>query len=220
MSDKENKTSPEEPMVAKKDKTKERVGTVIFMLAVTFVFISVLSFIYLFTRKTVQRNDTLYLKRAVLYTAGIETPKDDKAVEELFARRIQEVKGKDDATLYYKILGGPDPAEGVKGFIFPENGSGLWGTITALVGLSQDLKTVIGVDFVKDNETPGLGARINEKWFREQFRGKEGKLSPVPEKSEADRDQFQAITGATITSTAVQKIINDTQKKAPELIKR
>ncbi len=208
------------PPGIKKDKTRQRINTVLFMLAVTFVFISVLSLIYLFTKDRIQRNETLFLKKAVLFTGGFPIPDNDEEVEALFSRRIEEVRDENRNILYYRVLGDDhEPSVDMKGYVIPARGAGLWGAIDALVGFSTNLDVIIGIDFVKDNETPGLGARINEDWFREQFRGKEGKLSMVDEKSPADSHQFQGITGATITTTAVQNIINKTREKAPEVIR-
>ena len=67
---------------------------------------------------------------------------------------------------------------------------------------------MLGLDFVKQNETPGLGARISESWFKEQFRGKRGPFRLVPEGVESGENEFQAITGATSTSNAVLDLLN------------
>lgn len=201
----------------KKDKLKERIGTVLFMLAVTIVFISVLSLLYLLTKDKVKANETLYIKRAVLYAAGITIPKTDQEVDKLYSERIKETRDNSGQLKYYEVLAPPESGkETVTGYIFLTNGAGLWGTITSLVGVAPDAKTLTGVTFVKDNETPGLGARINENWFKEQFRGKQGPFTRVGEKETADKNQFEAITGATITSAAVQNILNKTLAEAPK----
>ena len=119
--------------------------------------------------------------------------------------------------LYYAVKTGTTPA----GYVFPASGPGLWGEIEAVIGFDAALNRLTGVDFTKQNETPGLGARIAEDWFRLQFRGKTGPFSRVPEGTLSDSDrEFDAITGATGTSTAVEQILNDAIEAAPGILGR
>jgi Na+-transporting NADH:ubiquinone oxidoreductase subunit C len=197
---------------------KERIFPVIFMFLVTVVFISLVSGIYLGTREKVIRNERLYLKRAVLYSAGLDIPEGAQEIDELYTRRIEEVRTNGEDVSYYRVIGEGSQAGG---FVLPAVGPGLWGEIAAVVGFEQDLSRLTGVDFTKQNETPGLGARISEEWFRLQFRGKTGPFSRVAEGTESDNPrEFDAITGATITSTAVQNILNDTIDAAPGIVGR
>lgn len=70
--------------------------------------------------------------------------------------------------------------------------TGYGGPVTCLIGVGGDGK-VTGVQILAaPSETPGLGSRVKEPAFREQFRGQ----SSPPLK-------VQAITGATISSRAV-----------------
>ena len=104
--------------------------------------------------------------------------------------------------------------------VLPIGGPGLWGQIEGVAGLNSDLDRLTGVDFTVQIETPGLGGRIVELWFREQFRGKTGPLSRVPERTEGEgANQFDAITGATITSTAVEDMLNRVFEEAPGIIR-
>ena len=195
----------------KVDIFKERIFPVLFMLIVTVVFIALVSGIYLATRDNVLRNERLYLMRAVLYAADIQVPEDAAAIESRYNDLVQEVLDSDDNLLYYELEGA--------GYVFPAFGPGLWGEIEAVVGFDRELRRITGVDFIKQNETPGLGARISEDWFRDQFRGKTGPFSRVPEGTETrSPTEFDAITGATITSTAIQNILNDTIKEAPDIL--
>lgn len=196
------------------------------MFAITFVFISAVTLVHLYTKETIKVNETLALKRAVLDAAGIKYPAGAKAdeIEEIAGESIREIKGRDGGTAYYEIVKpGSDRAAG---YVFQTSAPGLWGTVTAVVGLDSDLKKMTGIYFTRQNETPGLGARIDESWFRDQFSGKEGPIkSMAPELKDKNKsgdipkDQFQAITGATITSTAVKNIVNKTYENAPILTK-
>jgi Na+-transporting NADH:ubiquinone oxidoreductase subunit C len=190
--------------------------TVFFMFAVTLVFISALTVLYLLTRDTVKLNESAFLKRAVLHAAGLTVPAGAAEVDALFAERVQTVSDQAGNVLYYEV----QSASGgqLQGYVLPVSGPGLWGVIDSVVGVRPDLKTLTGIDFTQQNETPGLGARITEKWFTEQFRGKRWPLATVPEGEQAGPEQFQAITGATNTVNGVKEILNQNLAKAEQAI--
>jgi Na+-transporting NADH:ubiquinone oxidoreductase subunit C len=186
---------------------KERIYPILFMVVITVVFISVVSGIYLATEERVKLNEALFLRSAVLYAADISVPEDAEKVQEVYQKRVEEVINEEtgDPT-YFRIL---DESGNLSGYAVYAQGPGLWGQIVAIVGFEADLTTLTGVEFIKQNETPGLGARITENWFKEQFRGKEGPFTLVPEESETEQNEINAITGATRTSTSVRSIMNE-----------
>ena len=79
-------------------------------------------------------------------------------------------------------------------------GNGLWGPIWGYIGLSEDLKTVVGAVFDHKSETPGLGAEITTEKYQSQYKNK-----PLDQK-------FDAIAGATRTSKGVEEMIESTLK--------
>ena len=107
--------------------------------------------------------------------------------------------------------------DGEKKYIIPMNGKGLWGPIWGYIAIDSDGKTVYGVDFGHDSETPGLGAEITHTPFRDQFVGKElfkdgsFKSIAVVKKGRtlSDRDYVDGISGGTITSQGVDAMIYD-----------
>jgi len=64
-----------------------------------------------------------------------------------------------------------DDGELVRHAIYME-GTGLWGPVSAYIAVDPPGETVLGTTFFGPLETPGLGAEIHEKWFRDQFIGK------------------------------------------------
>ena len=95
-------------------------------------------------------------------------------------------------------------------------GAGLWGGIGGYLALDQDKNTIYGVNFNHESETPGLGAMIVEKPFRQQFEGKhirnaQGEIVSVAVlKSGTNaegQEQVDALSGATITSTGVSDML-------------
>lgn len=101
-------------------------------------------------------------------------------------------------------------------YIFPLWGKGLWGPIWGYVSLDDDFTTIYGAVFAHAQETPGLGAEINTKKFQDQFIDKiifdqqnnfvsiqvvRGGAKPN------DPSAVDAISGGTITSKALQKMM-------------
>ncbi len=190
---------------------KERVYPILFMVFLTVVFISAISGIYLQTASLVEENETIFLKRAVLFSAGIPVPESNNEINRVYSERVKE----------YMVNGKPGVFEvnGGESYAFRISGPGLWGEIEALIGFDEDLKTMTGIDFIKQNETPGLGARIEEEWFKAQFRGKTPPFSLVREDEEdIDPDEVNAITGATNTSNYIRDMINRSPGQAAELL--
>ncbi|KAA6335646.1 Na+-transporting NADH:ubiquinone oxidoreductase subunit C [termite gut metagenome] len=102
-------------------------------------------------------------------------------------------------------------------YVLPLYGQGLWGPIWGYVALDEDKSTIFGVYFSHQGETPGLGAEIASKAFQNPFIGKqitkEGTLTSVAVvkqgKSINDRDYVDGISGGTITSQAVDKMMRN-----------
>lgn len=109
------------------------------------------------------------------------------------------------------------PDDGEKVIIIPVEGKGLWGPIYGYVSLKSDMNTIYGVTFDHKGETPGLGAEINTTPFESMFIGKKlyetdkfvsiGVLKGGAIKD--DPHNVDAISGGTITSKGLQKMLLD-----------
>ena len=194
---------------------KEKAAPVIFMTAVTFVCISLVGMVDILTRPAVDRNKTLFQKQAVCDASATVLSGDLAA---WYDAHVSVVTNAVDGH-YYVVKG----SDGGSRLVLIQQGPGLWGTITAYVGFNRETAVIEGVTFQDHVETPGLGARIDEPWFRRQFAGKIGpftELRPEPQdktKATPDADKFDQITGATITSAAVKDIMNKSIERARAL---
>lgn len=102
---------------------------------------------------------------------------------------------------YYKGLNGDQ----VVGYVFTTQSKGYGGAVEIMTGV--DLKgAVTGIQTLTLNETAGLGMNAKNESFRDQFKGKSGKINVA--KSNPGDDEIQALTGATITSKAVTDAVN------------
>lgn len=94
------------------------------------------------------------------------------------------------------------------------SGPGLWGPIKGFLALESDIKTIRGITFYEQEETPGLGGEIVSSWFREQFAGKtivsqDGQAGIVIRNNGSKLPNgVDGITGATMTCDKVQEMLN------------
>jgi electron transport complex protein RnfG len=79
-----------------------------------------------------------------------------------------------------------------------------------MIGFDPGSGTLTGIEVLEQKETPGLGDKIEtDTAFRSQFPGRIAPLRRVKARSGADRSEVQTITGATISSRAVIRIVNN-----------
>ena len=81
------------------------------------------------------------------------------------------------------------------------------GTVQLSVGIKSD-GTVVGITFLTLAETPGLGMRAGEKSFYSQFANKNTKEFKLVKGSAGGDNEISAISGSTITSSAVTNAVN------------
>ena len=148
----------------------------------------------------------VFIAVALLYlTDTVVRPKIEWQKEQKILRMLDEIfPNMTEYTLendIYMIY-----ADGAEiGFAFLAIGKGYGGNIDILVGL-EDETTIKGVTIISHLETPGLGARVTESSFRDQFAG----LNIDDVVLKRDGGQIDAITGATISSGAVVDAIRAT----------
>ncbi len=104
-----------------------------------------------------------------------------------------------DELLVYRGL---DEAQNQVGYAMETRGGGFQGMITLMVGLDPEAGELTGIEVLTMFETPGLGARIDEVNFKEQFTDKQ---FGDPFKAGEDID---SISGATLSVQAVGNIVS------------
>ena len=112
-------------------------------------------------------------------------------------------------------------------YVLPLKGQGMWGGISAFLAIDSDKNTVYGAYFNHESETAGLGAEIkdNADW-QAKFQGKKIFADETKEsialsvaKAVNDETTVDAVTGATVTSTAVSKMLHDQLAKYMDFLK-
>ena len=112
-------------------------------------------------------------------------------------------------------------------YVLPLKGQGMWGGISCFLAIDSDKNTVYGAYFNHESETAGLGAEIkdNADW-QAKFQGKkifaDGDDSTIAlsvVKAVNNETTVDAVTGATVTSTAVSKMLQDQLAKYMDFLK-
>ncbi len=133
-----------------------------------------------------------------------------EAVEGVNAETAQQAVAAsgDTATTINEVLAAVDAEKKVIGYVFSvTNPEGYGGDIQLSVGIKND-GTVNGYEVLSISETAGLGMKATEAEFKDQFKGKKAEKLEVVKTGAKEEQQIDAISGATITSTAVTKEIN------------
>lgn len=117
--------------------------------------------------------------------------------------------------------------DGVK-YILPVYGAGLWGPIWGYIAFDDNGDTIYGAYFAHQGETPGLGAEIEKPAFSNQFEGKnifnkEGEFKSIAVLKAGQKangqDAVDAISGGTITSQGVQRMLSNSLEPYSEFLK-
>ncbi len=130
----------------------------------------------------------------------------EKAIKTIFpdVGKIKQTGEKD----VYKI----ENSQGeIEGYAFLAEGNGYQGTIKLIIGVDPKIDKMMGMEVLESQETPGLGAEISSAHFRDQFIDLPvtKKIEYVKNQKLEKDNQIEAITGATISSKAVVRIINN-----------
>ncbi len=100
-----------------------------------------------------------------------------------------------------------DSSGNIIGYAFTTSESGYGGEIQVMTGINSDGSVSKVTVLSADNETPGLGQNTTKDSFLDQFIGTIGELTVVKNSTSAD-NEIQAVTSATISSSAVVSAVN------------
>lgn len=141
---------------------------------------------------------------------------DEKNSRETMADLIEadnftegEFKNGDTEFTYYSAVKNGETV----GFIFKTAEKGYGGDVSVMTAVNTDgtVKSVAILDV--SNETPGLGQNAAKESFYSQYTNKKSGISLVKNGAESAKNEVNAVTGATITSTAVNKAVNKALKE-------
>ena len=154
----------------------------------------------------------------ILMVLDVNLPPDTstKQLSDVFKNNVREEQ-RNGVEAYVRFQ--PGAQEKIQAIALRFSGAGLWGPIKGFLALEPDMKTIRGVTFYEQVETPTLGGEIAAKWFRDQFAGKsiaDGSGNPgiiISSAGETAPNKVDGISGATMTCDKVQKMLNEVIKK-------
>lgn len=121
------------------------------------------------------------------------------------------------------VFAGLDGEGNRVGFALSGEARGYADVIRILYGYDPETRTIIGMQVLSSNETPGLGDKIaKDPDFQANFKGLDASLEQeivtVKSGEKTQPWQIDGISGATVSSMAVGKALRDSTKKwVPEI---
>jgi RnfABCDGE-type electron transport complex G subunit len=121
---------------------------------------------------------------------------------------IDSIGGKKEKVNIYKAV---TKTGGYIGWSFKAIGPGFQDKIELVVAVDKNFEKIAGFNVLASNETPGFGDHIKDDYYQDQFKSAPVdvlKLVKTGDPKKID-SEIVAITGATVSSEAVVKIINN-----------
>lgn len=208
----------------------KRIKTVLFMILIAALYGAGVTGLYLGTSKTVEQNRQSLKQKALVELFGLG---DIHALSKADIARIVDTQIDQTETLTDPATGQTIPLlkaytdsgrTDLVAYGFPFSGIGFWTEISGYVAVDSSLQKTVGLKVISQAETPGLGGRIEEPFFIKPFAGGlditppgagaktiymgTPGTQPTPGTAQYGRT-FDAITGATQTSLAMERMLNN-----------
>lgn len=223
--------------------TEKNSYTIIFTVVMVIIVASILTLVSTSLKPMQEANYKNEKMQNILKSFGKEVSRDDapeeykKYITKTFVldKDGNEVQGLDAFSIdtskdkeHFPVFIATD--NGVNYNIFPVRGVGLWDAIWGYVSFNKDL-TLHDVVFDHKGETPGLGAEITQNFFQDEFQGehpydKDGDFQGIQvikgytESKNKEDGVVNAISGATITSSGVADMINNSLQPYLKYLKK
>lgn len=184
---------------------------ILYMSVITLLLSTVIILFGSITRTRVVANERIAFERAVLMALPMDlrSTVSPSEIHRIYGGDIFEGDSSSAGALRYI------QNDSLIAYALPLEGPGFWAPIKGIIGISADTRTVTGIAFYEQNETPGLGGEIIKPEFTRQFVGKKIKDTDVPIEiisatAPSNEHSVHAITGATQTSSRLGKFMNET----------
>ncbi|HDL90084.1 MAG TPA: RnfABCDGE type electron transport complex subunit G [Thermodesulforhabdus norvegica] len=183
---------------------RDMIKMVVVLTAITAVSSLALSYINDATRAAREYQLLKYVKEPSIKAVFAKLDYNNDPIKD----RITLKLGKEGKTIF------PAKKDGhIIAVAYDAAAAGYHGEIEVMVGIKPD-GTLAGIGIMRHSETPGLGARVAEPSFTEQFRN-----AKPPVKLSSEGGTINGISGATISSKGVITAVNEALKLFPEVKK-
>lgn len=114
------------------------------------------------------------------------------------------VSDKNEDITYYTAVNNGE----TEGYIFTFTEKGYGGEINVMTAIGNEGK-IIAVEILDaSDETPGLGQNVTKEDFCSRYKDKIGTVTAVKNNANPEKNEIDAVTGATISSKAVTRAVN------------
>lgn len=209
--------------------------TIVFMVVITTILTTVLTGAHLLTRRQIELKRKFEFNKNLLLAAGLI---DESQAQKITPGEVDQLVAAHIEVEPHTLANGNEfpiyrcysdtQKQHLVAYAFRVEGAGFWDRIMGVIAFEPDKHTVRGLRFIDQLETPGLGARITEPWFYRQFEGKRLvgdsgepilRLTPPTGKPKPE-GELDAISGASETSRAVVRFMNEDIKTFVDLVKQ
>lgn len=174
---------------------------VVVLSVIAMISAGILAQVYSVTSVIIEENQARALESSVfeVLTGTTQVNIIRRSADELGVDDPKEMREKEQKTSL--IYQGLNDAGQIIGFAFVGEANGYGGAVRVLVGVDETSKEILNVKVLEHTETPGLGSKIEDASFRDQF---VGKTVEDPLKLGQDID---LIAGATVSCRAVAEAV-------------
>ncbi len=179
---------------------------IISMAVAGFISGIIIISIYMLTFNTIKENKARELREAVFKVLP-----DVSSMQKLHFVDNKLLLVKSDGMDDDMIFAGYDTKGQFIGYAIQGKGPGFQDTIHVLYGYLSSNRTITGMEILDSRETPGLGDKIfKDMAFVGEFMGlpMTKDIKAVKKGTKSQDNEIDSITGATISSKAVVRIIN------------
>lgn len=110
-----------------------------------------------------------------------------------------------DLTAAYEVYGADGQQQGI---LFAASTRGYGGDVPIMAAITLDGK-LSGVRVMSNDETPGLGKKIEEQEFLNQFKDRDTTIRYSTKIGDPGKEVIDSVSGATISSRAVTEALNE-----------
>lgn len=177
---------------------------ILFVLILGMVTSGLITGVDYLTKDRIAENELAEIKSTIL--SAYEISYTFSNIHDIFDEKVETItiEYEGETYIFYR-----DKATNRVSYEFI--GNGLWGPITGIISLEPDFETILAITVLVQQETPGLGGIVAERSFLSQFPGV--KMTPelliVRDSSPNQDNEVDAITGATGTSNAFMRLLNE-----------
>ncbi len=192
-------------------KTKSNAfKNIIVLFVVALVSVSILAVLNQITLEPIAKAEAD--ATAAVYKAVYADAADFEEIEKYGEN--SSYKPEDDSIVINGVLNAKSSSGEILGYVFDvtsKNGYG--GDVQIAVGITKKGE-ITAFKVISASETPGLGAKAMEEEYASQFSGLKADEVKFVKGSSANRDnnEIDAISGATITTTATTNAVNEAIK--------